>query len=168
VLTDDPLLAQRVRRLRYHGREDGEYVELGYNSQLSSVAAVVLSAKLDHHAAWTERRRRIAEAYCAALEPFSMAHPQWDPKVDHVWHKFTFWTPMRDDLAKRLAAMGVPTKVHYPRAFHQERLFAESGADADYPLASAHARETLSLPMHAHLSDAEVDHITRSLSACLG
>jgi dTDP-4-amino-4,6-dideoxygalactose transaminase len=167
VLTDDDALAARVRRLRYHGREQGACVEVGYNSQLSTIAAAVLAAKLDHHPAWTERRRDIARAYDAGLRSLPLALPQPDPAVEHVWHKFHLRTPRRDELAGRLAEMGVPTKVHYPRALHQEPLFSHENQDEDFPLACAYARETLSLPIHAHLSDAEVDRVIRSVVAAL-
>jgi len=42
VLTDDGEIAARVRRLRYHGRgPDGDFVELGFNSQMSTLVAAV-------------------------------------------------------------------------------------------------------------------------------
>jgi len=168
LLTNDPALAGRARRLRYHGREDGQYVELGYNSQLSSLSAAVLSVKLARHAAWTERRRRVAQVYREILQPLGVGLPQYGERVEHVWHKFSIQVAGRDAIAGRMAKKGIPTKVHYPRPFHREPLFKGSGNDEDFPRASRRARETLSLPLHAHLSDAEVDFIAKSVVECLG
>ena len=39
VLTDDDGIAERVRMMRYHGKDSsGEFAEIGFNSQMTSVA----------------------------------------------------------------------------------------------------------------------------------
>ncbi len=160
VLTDDPMLAEAVRRLRYHGRANGISLSAGGNSQMSSIVAEVLDLKLDHHEAWTHRRDRIAGRYRDGLRDTGLALPAPAPSGGvHAWHKFVVHSPARDALAEALAARGVPTAIHYPRPLPREPVFAEEWQAAAFPVADAHAGTALSLPIHAMLRDAEVAHV---------
>jgi dTDP-4-amino-4,6-dideoxygalactose transaminase len=166
VLTDDAELATRVRRLRYHGRQNGHYLELGYNSQLPSLAAALLSLKLQKHSYWTDRRRKIADHYYSSFKHLPIEFPCWASSVEHVWHKFTLRTRERNQLAAYLTSAGVPTMIHYPTPFHREPLLNQNAtADFEYPVAARHAAETLSLPIHAHLSDSEVERVAHSVAS---
>jgi dTDP-4-amino-4,6-dideoxygalactose transaminase len=167
VLTNDADVAARVRRLRYHGREGGAYVELGYNSQLPSLSAAVLCAKLGHQRAWAARRAALAAAFIEGLEGLPVAPLPLDERVGHVWHKFVVRLDDRDALASHLKGLGVPTMIHYPRPFHREPLFGVR-PDGDFPRASEHAGRTLSLPIHAHLTDAEAARIVQGVRNFFG
>lgn len=158
VLTDDAAVAARVRRLRYHGREGGEYVEPGYNSQLSTLSAAVLSTKLERQADWAARRARIADRFIHEFADLPLERPFVSPHVRHVWHKFVLRAADRDRLMAHLKSVGVPTLAHYPRPFHREPMFGIA-ADGPFPKAVRHAESTLSLPIHAHLTQAEVERI---------
>jgi len=158
VLTDSDASAAAIRRLRYHGREAGRFVELGCSSLLPSIAAAVLSLKLANQERWTARRDEIARRYIARLEGFLVELPRPDPQVRHVWHKFTVALAGRDALGASLRSAGVPTMVHYPLPLHREPIFGP-WEDAAFPRACAHAARTLSLPLHAHLSEDQIEHI---------
>ncbi|TAL28420.1 DegT/DnrJ/EryC1/StrS family aminotransferase [Phenylobacterium sp.] len=158
VLTDDASIAARVRRLRYHGREAGDYVEPGYNSQLSTLAAAVLSTKLERQTDWAARRARIAERYIHEFSDLPLERPSVSPHVRHVWHKFVLRAAERDRFMAHLKSVGVPTLAHYPRPFHREPMFGVA-ADGLFPNAVRHAGSTLSLPIHAHLTEVEVERI---------
>ena len=124
VLCDDDGLAAAVRRLRWHGRDGaGRFAALGYNSQLPSAAAAVLQDKLAFDAAWTARRRAIAQAYDAALAGTPHRPVGVAPGRDHVFHKYVVRSPERTALAARLAAAAVPTRVHYDRPLYREPMF---------------------------------------------
>lgn len=159
VLTDDAELAARVRRLRYHGRENGAYVEVGFNSQMSSLVAAALSMKLEHHDRWTARRQEIAAYFQGAFAHLPISFPQWPDGLHHVWHKFTMRCAARDELAAWLRERDVPTMVHYPRPFHREPFLGREADDVWFPEATRHAATTLSLPIHAHLQDSELEQI---------
>ena len=58
MVTQDRALAERLKRLRMHGgARQYFHDEVGYNSRLDALQAVVLSAKLPHLAAWSAKRR---------------------------------------------------------------------------------------------------------------
>src|SRR3989344_1883636 len=64
VVTNDEVLAERVKKLRNHGDvEKYEHDILGHNSRLDSLQAAVLEEKLKHLDAWNKKRIEIAEIY---------------------------------------------------------------------------------------------------------
>ena len=76
VLTDDDTIADRVRQQRYHGKySDGRFVDLGYNSQMPSLTAAYLMAKLPRIGERQRRRAEIAAAYAKVLEGSSVSPP---------------------------------------------------------------------------------------------
>jgi UDP-2-acetamido-2-deoxy-ribo-hexuluronate aminotransferase len=162
ALCDDDELAARLRRLRWHGRDAaGAYVELGFNSQLPSAAAAVLADKLAHDAAWTARRREIAARYDAALDGTGAAPVGVAPGRSHVFHKYVLRSRRRDALRAALGEAGIATAIHYPVPLPRQPLFASA---ARVPRAEAACAEVLSLPIHAYLTDAEVERVCAALA----
>jgi len=160
AVTDDPEIAARLRRLRLHGKTPDGYVEPGLNSQLPSIAAAILSLKLERHEDWAVRREALADRYDAALEPLGYKFPARPDGLRHAWQKYVLLSPERDRLRAHLAERGVPTAIHYARPLHAEPIFAGCPQRAPgFPLAEAIAARALSLPMHAHLTEAEIDGI---------
>jgi len=162
VVTDRSDVAERVTRLRHHG-DSGRYqhVELGFCSRLDEVQAAVLRVKLVRLATWTEARRRIAARYRALLAGVPLDLPTEAAKARHVYHLFTVRHPQRDTLAKALAEGGVGTAVYYPRSVPDQPMFG--GDERRWPEASRAAREVLSLPCFAELSDDEIERVAAAV-----
>ena len=146
--------------MRYHGRSGGVSIDLGYNCQLPTTTAAMLSAKIARHAAWTARRAAIAERYRKGLAGLPLEFVPYAPGVAHVWHKFVLRAANRDALARRLNQDGVPTAIHYATPLHREPVFdgRDHGGNS-FPRAMRHAETALSLPIHAYLTDEEVDRV---------
>jgi len=164
-LTDIAGLAEMAMQLRYHGVKDGQYAGVGLNSQMSSLTAAVLRLKLKHHDRWTERRRQIASAYDAALSHLPIELLRWPPETRHIYHKYVFMADQRAALKSHLEKAGVPTKTHYGTPLPYEPVFAgHVERTRGWPVAENMASRAVSLPIYAHLSDAEFDIIVRALS----
>jgi len=166
VLTDDDECAATVRALRYHGRVGGEYERLGFNSQLSTLAAAALLVKLAQEERWLRRRRAIARTYCEALGGCGVQLPAAGHERQHVFHKFVVRTSERDTLAAELGAHGVPTLVHYPYRlsalpFVQGLPHRTVGGGK----AAAATGELLSLPIHPYLRADEVERVGRAAAS---
>jgi UDP-2-acetamido-2-deoxy-ribo-hexuluronate aminotransferase len=162
VLCDEVDLADRVRSLRWHGRDrSGRSVELGYNSQLPELSAALLVRSLGRADAATARRREIADRYDAAIG--GLGGVQGPRRLGHGGHGFSKYVvrvaaESRDRIRAELGRGGVPTRVHYPLALNREPCFAAC-EPAAAPRAERLTGEVISLPIHAQLTDAEVARV---------
>jgi len=161
ALTDDEAMANRIRRLIYHGKtSDEQFIEIGYNSQMPTLTAAVLDFKLDHDSEWLRRRRRIARYFGERLKDLDIILPKELPGSAHIYHKYVIRSPQRDAIKTYLAKNGVQTRIHYPHPLHQQPCFGNYGySDVYYPNALRFSQTVLSLPIHPFLDDSEVETI---------
>jgi len=173
LLTSREDVAQRVRRLRDHGSpRKYEHVELGQSSRLDDLQAALLRVKLRRLGEWTTARRRLAARYRELLAGLPLELPVERPPAFHVYHQFTVRVPRRDEVARRLAELGIGTTVHYPITIPAQPLFCPPGGAAkvaaDFPESTRAAREVLSLPCFPELTDAELAEVAAALRIALG
>ncbi len=159
VVTDDPAIAQKIVMQRYHGRDPAtrEYEMLGYNSQLSTEMAAMLTFKLSKLEEWEAERAHIAEIYLeglADLQP-KVRLPYRIPGSSHNWHKFVIRVADRERLAAALSRAGIQTIIHYPRAISDTPLLKGILGAGGSPEATRAANEVLSLPIFPELEPAE-------------
>ncbi len=168
VLVDDQQQARRARSLRYHGADHGGYAEIGVCSLMPTLAAEILIHKLGFDRQWRERRREIGRYYddrLATLCP-RLVLPAEPPGSVANNHKFVLRSDRRDELRTGLERRGVPTRVYYPRPLHRQACFSPRvSADLTLPEAEQAARTVLSLPIHAFLSDSEVERVMSAFAA---
>ena len=70
----------------------------------------------------------------------------------------------RDRLKARLAAVGIPTMIYYPRGLHQQTAYAHMRfSDEWYPHTLAAVGRVLSLPMHPYLAKEDVDMVCEAI-----
>src|SRR3954447_7271403 len=90
IVTDDDELAERARRLRFHGSTDkSTFSDVGYNSRLDAIQAAILRILLPDLDAWNAARRDVARAYAqnGLGEVDSVELPRWDEE-EHVFHLY--------------------------------------------------------------------------------
>jgi perosamine synthetase len=178
VLTDRDDLAAALRRFRNHGietelaaRRDWTYamVELGYNYRLTDIAAALGEAQLERLEEWLARRRRLAAAYLERLagNP-ALDMPIIDPRADPAWH-FMFVQLRLDRLRVDRAAVfhalraeGIGVNVHYIPV-HQHPFYRDRSPGLTFPVAEAAYERLLTLPLHAGMSDADLDDVVAAL-----
>jgi dTDP-4-amino-4,6-dideoxygalactose transaminase len=166
ITTNDDRLARDLRRLRNYG-QDVKYVHLvkGWNARLDTLQAAVLGVKLPRLAKWNEMRARHADAYRKGLAGVGdLEFQQLTPGSTHCYHLFMLETDRRDALRAHLAAQGVDAVMHYPTPLHLHEAYADLGHKrGDFPNAERHSARTLSLPMFAELTDAQIGHVVASV-----
>ena len=166
VTTNDPEIAERVRRLRAHG-EDQRYhsAELGYNYRLPEMSAALALTQLAHLRNQTQRRRRNAAVLHHELQDVILPREP-RPAAQHVWHQYTIRVPEgRDELREHLHQRGIETAVYYPWPIPGQALYQGLGYDATpYAMAQRLSREVLSLPVHPGLSDADLEQIVAAVN----
>lgn len=169
IMTNDPALDVRLRRLRYYGMERTYYAEEhGDNARLDEVQAAILLVRLDRLDADNQHRRTLAARYQQNLSNQPLKLLTVKPGNEHVYHQFVIRHPERDRLMKALADRGIGTGIHYPWPIHTMRGYQYLGYRAgDFPEAEATAAEVLSLPLYPSLSVEQVDQICEALVAVL-
>jgi dTDP-4-amino-4,6-dideoxygalactose transaminase len=170
VMTGSETIANRVRALRNHGgQRKYEHEEIGTNSRLDSLQAVVLGAKLARLDEWNEQRRAIAARYTLALgDVDGVAVPVTTPGTDHVYHQYVVEVEERDRLLAELTASGIGVGIHYPTPVHLLAPFDRysPGAGA-FPAAERQAARILSLPVYPGLTEEMQDEVAEQLVARL-
>jgi dTDP-3-amino-3,4,6-trideoxy-alpha-D-glucose transaminase len=164
VTTADAGLAARIGKLRSGGRIYVEAKEMmGIRSRPDEIQAAVLRVKLAHLDAWNRQRRAIAARYEVALGGLEgLALPGVPAQAKAVYYLYVLRTPLRERLHDYLEGAGVRSGGQYSLPVYQQRAYAELGyRTGACPQAEKAAAETLSLPIFAQLSRAEVDQITR-------
>jgi dTDP-4-amino-4,6-dideoxygalactose transaminase len=175
VLTNDPERAERVRCRRAHGSKPKYYHKvLGGNFRLDTIQAAVVNAKLPHLDSWTAARQRNATQYdqLFAEAGLAAAGPRHEQRVDlprvvsdrHIFNQYVIRVPERDRLKAALQSRGVSTEVYYPVPMHLQECFADLGHSVGaFPESERAARETLAIPVHPELSEAQARYVV----ACL-
>lgn len=156
--TNDPALADRLRRLRNGGQTQRYlHAEFGVNTRLDEMQAAILRERLARLPAWTERRRSLAAQYRDALAGAPLHIPrEFDP--GHVYHLFVVRTAGRDAFQQHMRNAGVETLIHYPISIPRQAALADQ-EPASCPVADRAAAEVCSLPLYPSLSDKAVAHV---------
>lgn len=162
IVTDDDAAAERLRRLRDHGRVAAyRHAMIGYNSRLDELQAAVLRVKLRRLDAYNRRRRENARRYGERLANSDVVPPVDNGKGLHVYHQYTIRTANRDVIRNALAAAGIASAVYYPVPLHRQEVYAADNPGASFPAAEAAAEQVLSLPMYPELAEEQIDEVVR-------
>lgn len=167
VTTNSAAIAERIERLRDHGRTTHySHAEIGFNSRLDALQAVVLQIKLRHLDEWNTDRRRAAEWYAAELAQSGIKTPFVRTGSTHVYHLYVIATNERDALRIKLDEAGVATGIHYPLPLHLQPALKHLGyRQGDLPCCEAMAARSLSLPMFPELTRDQVRRIAAIVGA---
>ena len=162
VMTNDNGLAEKLRLMRDHGRdEDGEVVAWGINSRLDTVQAAVLLAKFKHYPEEILRRREIAARYRDGLASLTdMTLPPGPDDGDHfdIYQNYEVEARQREELRLHLTKNGVGTIIQWGgKPVH--KLNGLGFEDVSLPRTEAMFKHCFLLPMNTSLTDDEVDYI---------
>ncbi|HEY5437264.1 MAG TPA: DegT/DnrJ/EryC1/StrS family aminotransferase [Acidimicrobiales bacterium] len=176
ITTNDASKAERLRLLRNQGmRARYEYVIAGHNYRMTELQAAIAIPQMHRLEAITSRRRANAAKLSEGLAGISGLHLPVEPTGrTHVFHQYTVRVGAdaicdRGHLAKRLEDAGVGSGIYYPRLMHDYDCYRNHplvGKDST-PRAASVAAEVLSLPVHQHLTDADVDEVVAAVREAL-
>jgi dTDP-4-amino-4,6-dideoxygalactose transaminase len=171
IVTGDADVARRVRLLGDHGSPAKyQHPELGFNSRLDTLQAVVLRAKLRRLAGWNDARRQAARRYDDLLGSVpGVRLPATLPGNEHVWHLYVIRVAGdRDGVLARLHEAGVGAGIHYPVPIHLQGAFRHLGhGPGDFPVTERAAAEILSLPIYPHITPVQQQRVAEALAAAI-
>jgi dTDP-4-amino-4,6-dideoxygalactose transaminase len=169
ITTSDPELAERARSLRFHGSKDKvTFDEIGYNSRLDAVQAAILRVQLPHLDGWADRRRAVADRYQAAGLGELVKLPHVPAGAAPAWHLYVVGSEDPDGLQAALRESEIDTRSYYRRAVHEQPAMLHLAPDRPLPATESAARHNLALPMHAALTDEQIDEVVAAVRSYCG
>ncbi len=184
IATDDDLLAERIRRLKFHGlgvdafdreqlgrKPQAEVVEPGYKYNLSDLHAALAVTQLARLPELNARRKALAERYSRALagSPFlPLGLPGY--AHEHAWHLFMIRVDKercgldRDTLMERLKAVNIGTGLHF-RAAHTQKYYRERYPHLSLPNTEWNSARLCTLPLFPDMTESDVDRVLDALFA---
>ena len=186
VTTDDPAVADYVRRCRLHGMSRDAWKRYlpgsgwrytvdvaGLKANMTDIQAAIGRAHLKHFPSWQERREELALRYDRNLANVGgIGLPARPGAGRHAWHLYVIRVEAgygmdRDHLIAGLAVRGIDCSVHFI-PLHQQPylrpLLEDEGGVGSFPGADGVFPQIVSLPLYPALSDDEVDRICEAIA----
>jgi perosamine synthetase len=163
LVTDDDILAEKLRRLKDFGRARGGidiHDSIGFNFKFTELQACVGLSQMRQLANRILRKKEIWCRYRDALSHLT------DIKIfDHDVTFCTPWfidcrAPRRDDLAYYLSVNGIGSRNMYP-PIHLQKCYSRDGY---YPVSEEVGKSGLWLPSMVQLSDNQISEICLKIS----
>ena len=167
VVTDDPILADKLRKLRNYGSGVKYVNELeGVNSRLDEVQAASLKVGLKHLEEGNAYRNRISARYLREIRNPLVQLPGIRENATHVYHIFAVLCEQRDALQQHLLDCGVKTQIHYPIPPHLQQCYARLGhKPGDFPVSERYANQELSLPIYVGMPEVDVERVIEAVNS---
>jgi len=168
ILTNDSLLAKKLRIIANHGQEKKYYHKVtGCNSRLDTVQAAILNVKIDYLNTYNTLRNKMADNYDKALENINEIEiPYRDPNSSHVFHQYTIKVKnnRRDELKQFLENLNIPSMIYYPVPLYKQEAFSKY-VSQEYRLDNVEnlCSEVLSLPIHTEIETSSQKTIINSI-----
>ncbi|WP_432849145.1 DegT/DnrJ/EryC1/StrS family aminotransferase [Amycolatopsis sp. CA-161197] len=140
-----------------------EFHELGWNFRLSDIQAAIMGVQLDRLPDLLAARRSVAKRYHEAFADVdALTAPAELPDREHPWQAYLLTVApevSRDALALRIREQGVQCNFG-TYASHLQPVYGEQ---QPLPVSADAFRRQLAIPMHAELTEAEVDRVVTTV-----
>ncbi|MBC7273622.1 MAG: DegT/DnrJ/EryC1/StrS family aminotransferase [Streptomyces sp.] len=144
-----------------------QFTEIGYNFKLSDIAAAILQVQIGRIGELLKRRSAVAEQYAQLLaDEELLSVPRVPEDRTHAWQSYMVTLDERVDraaVAKTLRAQGIGCG-HGTWATHLQPVF-EGGRAC--PVSADLFARNLAIPMHAELSEEQVQRVVTALRAAV-
>ncbi len=171
AVTNDSRLAESMRQLRNQGRAAGHrywYPVVGYNYQMTNIAAAIGLAQLERAEWHLARRREVAQQYAQQLATVRgvvlQAQEQWANSA-HWMTAVVLGEDLAissDSLMKGLAEQGIETRPFF-HPMHRLPMYDDSASGHHYPVAEHLACRGICLPTSATLTEEDVAFVCQQV-----
>jgi dTDP-4-amino-4,6-dideoxygalactose transaminase len=167
-VTNNLLLAERIRRIKNHGRKTHyHYEELGINSRMDTIQAAILSVKLKNLDLYTQQRIKIANRYSNQLKNVSAITISQQFFGKHTYHQYPIITrskKLRNELIEHLMSKGIQTRIFYPELLSNINfLSCHEKLKTKTPMAQKTVDTILSLPIWPELELDSIDYVCEEI-----
>jgi len=186
ALTNNPVLAKKMRLFRSHGitREEGEMtydsdgpwyyeqIELGFNYRMTDIQAALGVSQMARLDAYVAQRHLIAAHYDRLLAGLPVQVPAQDRDCSalHLYIirlKLDLIGRSHHDVFVALREQGIGVNLHYI-PIHTQPYYREMGfSSGDFPEAERYYREAISLPIFPGLSETDLNKVVDALKVAI-
>lgn len=162
VTTNDPGIADAIRRFRHHGIEphgDFEIRSPGLNYRLPDILCAIGTTQMRRLDRLLQERERLAAAYAERLGD-AVGLPSADEGDRHGLQAYIVRVDRRDEAMEALADAGIQAQIG-TYALHRLAAYADQGS---FPGADAAFERALALPFHNRLTEDDLDRIAEVLT----
>ena len=163
ITTNNRSFYYKLRKLRNLGSEK-KFIhdEVGVNSRLDTIQAIILNEKLKYLAPNNKKRQKIAKFYNQNLNNKKIKKLNYSKSC--VYHQYVILVNNRNSLIKLLNNKKIQYGFHYPYAVHQLSVFKKRFSNKRFKNAEILAKNSISLPIDPNLSKKELNYIVKSLN----
>lgn len=184
-LTNNTELARKAEVMREKGTDRAAFLRgevdkytwrsSGSSYVLSEVLAAILRAQLGKLESITNRRKEIFRRYREGLREMQrkgqlvlpVIPPECDPN-GHIFHVRVASEEIRDRCLNELRTSGIGAAFHFvPLHTSPYGVTLAKGQPVQLPITERVSRTLIRLPIHPHLSDAEVDFVISNMARIL-
>ncbi len=185
--TNDDHLAEKIRRLKFHGlgvdsydREtqgrtpQAEVLEPGFKYNMTDIAATLGLGQLEQIVKFNTARKEIAHQYLQAFNEIEGIEPLQIPayEMEHAWHLFIVRIDesitgfSRNEFMQRLKEQGVGTGLHF-RAVHEQKYYRDNPLPGINNLSNTeyNSARICSLPLFPAMQPADPLHVIQTIKA---
>ncbi len=165
VVTHNDEVADRIRRYRDHGKDSsGLFQDIGFNSRLDAIQAVILKIKLEELEEYIADRVENARFYCEMLGETDLLLPEFYDRGEHTYNIFTIQCDHRDELKAFLAERGIGTAIYYDRPLHLQPCMSYLNyKEGDFPVAELLAQRVLCLPVYPGMKKKDLEEVALNI-----
>jgi len=184
VLSNDPSIDEKVRRLRTHGmtkdpdqleNNDGlwyyEMHEVGFNYRITDFQCALGSSQLKKLDQFVQKRRKIANIYDKSFSIVdNLKIPKAHNSVKHAYHLYPLQIDFdklkitKSEFFKKMKESGINLQVHYIpvhlQPFYQKNYGFNTG---NFPLSERFYKNEVSLPVYPDLSSDDVSLVVNNI-----
>ena len=171
VATDSDELADKLKMVRNHGMVEGYDTRmLGLNLRLPELSAAVAKVQMQKLDKMLEIRRRNAELLSKLLltssKKYELKIPEETADKKFNWYLYTLaFQDGRDRIKNMLVQNNIGATVYYSPPVHKMPFYMQIAPEIKLPVTEWCADHVLSLPVHPHVAEADIDHIANSLKS---
>ena len=163
ITTNNLSFYLKLKKLRNLGSEK-KFIhdDVGLNSRLDTIQAIILNEKLKNLAIYNKRRRVIADFYNKNIINSKITKLKYSKSC--VYHQYVILINNRRNLIKLLDSKRIQYGFHYPYAIHQLKVFKKRFKNKRFKNAEILAKNSISLPIDPNLSKKELNYIVKTLN----
>jgi len=166
IVTNNKELADRLRMIRNHGMLEGYDTRIfGLNLRMTEISAAIAKVQMRKLKKMLQIRRKNAMMLTKLLQDSNIVLPKETNGSKYNWYLYTVAVENRDDVMKKLNALGIGATVYYKTPVHRTPFYSNSSVSL--PNTEWAVARVLSLPVHPLVTASDIKYIANSFRKML-